>query len=81
MPKIFWDAPIFGIEMEESISTWTLNSFYLFPCVFNSSCHQMILKIIGIEEEGESFFWKEFECHIKIGMPHILVYIEEYLIY
>ena len=40
----------------------------------------MTLGIMGAEEEGESF-WKEFECHIKIGMPHILVYTEESLIY
>ena len=54
--------PIYGIEMEESISTWTLD---FIPLIlhefFNSSSHQMILKIIGAEEKEESFSYKEFE--------------------
>ena len=74
-------CPIFGFKMEESISILTLNSFHLFSHVFNSSCHQMTLGIMGAEEKGESFFWKEFEHRIEIGMPHILEYMEESLIY
>ena len=55
--------PIYGVEMEESISTLTLDFFPLILHVFfNSLSHQMILRIMGTEEKEESFSYREFEC-------------------
>ena len=66
--KINVGHPIFmALKLEESISTWTLNSFHILHAFINSSWHQMFLEIMGVEEEGESFFWKEFEHQIILG--------------
>ena len=63
MPKRIWDVHFYAMEMEESISMWTLNFLPLILSTFiNSPCHQMTLKIMGAEEKEESFSNKGTTC-------------------
>ena len=75
-------CPFYGVEMEESISMWTLDFFPLIlPAFFNSSSHQMILRIIDVEEKEDSFSFKEFECQLDWFSFNVYVeFMEESLL-
>ena len=69
-----WDVPYF-LGDEKWRVHFTLDSYLLpfSPCIFNSSCHQMTLGIISVEEKEESFSGKETTCQKYYGCPTLCV--------